>query len=323
MTEWPPFSSDAFLDVLRDVYFPRARKAVVACEGVRVRTLVSGKTTAVSGFWQFPFYLEPLPAGKGGEALPAPYLADVVVALTAAGEPGPPGTVPAPFVRWDGFESWDQFIASRVTPPGAGSPGSALRDARRLERDHGPLDFQASDPDPSAPATIMRWKSEQYRRSGAIDRFANPQLGAFYEEMQARGLLQASTLRAGGTLVAGHLGNHLQGRMLYRLPSYDPSYGRYSPGHVLLLRLLRESFESGDREFDFLGGGEPYKYTYATHVRWLKTLGSEPWLTRTRRVARQKAGRALRGRKGYTAYKRIAWKAAQATRKALPARHRS
>jgi hypothetical protein len=47
-------------------------------------------------------------------------------------------------------------------------------------------------------------------------------------------------------------------------------------GQPLLHSLLEASWQQGDREFDFLHGGEAYKWHYATHVRLVTDCGKRP-----------------------------------------------
>ena len=304
MTDWPPFSTDEFLDTLRDVYMPGARKAVVECEGVRVRTLVQGRNRAVSGFFPFTFYLEPLPAELHASAT-VPMLADVQVALLPAGEAGPSGAIAAPLVRWREFDSWDDFVTTRVSPPGIDSVKTIMRKARRIARDIGDLELQLVDPNPDVFDTLIRWKSEQYGRTGGINRLAVRQNVDFYQEMRRRGLFTATSLRAGGHLLGGKIAFRVGGRHLSRMTVYNVEYAGYSPGSVLDLETLRASFEAGDTEFDFLMGSQARKFTYATHVRWLGRLGREPRSTKALRVVRARIGGAARNRKGYATYKEL------------------
>ena len=47
---------------------------------------------------------------------------------------------------------------------------------------------------------------------------------------------------------------------------YDPAYGRYSPGKLLMHALLREGFRTGLARIEFNGDAEPYKFS------WTETL---------------------------------------------------
>jgi hypothetical protein len=68
-------------------------------------------------------------------------------------------------------------------------------------------------------------------------------------------------------------GQSWPGRFYYRLPAYDVEFGRYSPGRVLLRNLILAAYDEGATEFDFLLGGEPYKWDFATHTRILRAAG--------------------------------------------------
>ncbi len=50
---------------------------------------------------------------------------------------------------------------------------TTLAKERKLEREHGELRYTHDERDPAALATLMRWKSAQYRRTGRGDRFAH------------------------------------------------------------------------------------------------------------------------------------------------------
>jgi len=300
---WPAFSSDEFLDTVRDVYMHGARKRVVECEGIRVRTLVGARNRAVSRFFPFPFMLEQVEPEFAATPVAVPMLYDVVVAETRLREPGPPGAGISPFVRWSEFASWEEFLQRSVSLPGIDSPQTVVRKTRRLERTLGTLDFQLVDDSADVFETLLRWKSDQYRRTGGVDRLSIRQNLDFYWEMRRRGLFSATSLRAGGRLVAGKIGYRAGRRHIARLTVYDRDVGEFSPGAVAELMTLKASYEAGDDEFDYQPGSQAYKFTHATHARWTVTLGKEPFPARVDRVVRARIGKALRNRKAYIVYK--------------------
>jgi hypothetical protein len=303
-TDWPPFSSDAFLDVLRDVFFPGASKEVVECEGVLARTLVQANGKPIADFWQYPFYLEPLPQTLAPDRH-AGYLDAVVQAVTDAMAPKRPGCRVAPFTDWRGFASWAEYASTRSSRPGVDSVATVLRKTRKLEREHGPLTFEFESTDRDDFEQVLAWKSLQYRRTGIADRFQFANIRRFYDEMWTRNMLTFSTLRAPQGLLAGNIANRIGGRMLSRLPAYDPRYPHYSAGSVLTLKVLEASYEAGDAEFDFLVGAEPYKFAFATHARWFGPLGQEPLTTRVPRVVRYRLSRQVQRYAAYRVYTRL------------------
>ena len=290
---WPPWSTDEFLTALRDFHYPDGKIAIVECEGTRVRTLLRPHNRAASRLWSFIFYLEPLTDRDARADGRVPYLGDVVVAVTPANEPGPSGARPCPFVRWSQFTSWEDFLAKSVSRPGIDSPRRVLAKARKLERELGPLELKLIDRDPEVFEAIITWKLDQLGRFGNVSRLAFEESVRFYRELWRRDLFTASSLRAGGRLVGGKLCYRSNGRHLSRVTVYDNDLRRFSPGSILRLEALKASFEAGDSEFDFLSGGEAQKFTYATHVRWLGSVGREPTIDRLRRRGRMRVALAV------------------------------
>lgn len=291
--QWPVFSNDAFLDVIRDVYRPGWQKAFVACGGRTFRTLVSPRGGPLVDLWEFPLFFEPIETAERATAVP--YLDSVCRGSTTADSAPRSGLTAAPFIDWLSVTpSWDEYIARRTHAPGTDGFETLMRKERALNRDVGAVQVCFDDDDPDVLETLFAWKSAQYRRTELVDLFAIQRNRDFYGELARRGLLNVASLRADGKLLAAHAGSRIDGRFLYRLPAYDQVFRRFSPGALLTCRLVRNSFESGDREFDFLLGDEPYKFTYATHVRWIGPLGVEPLKQKSVRLARSFAGRAVR-----------------------------
>ncbi|MBK8561250.1 GNAT family N-acetyltransferase [Candidatus Amarobacter glycogenicus] len=304
MIEWPAFSTDEFLDAVRDAFMPGATSGIAECGGYRVRTLLRGGK-AVTGLWQFPVYREPLDPATVAGGTRVPYLDDVVVAVTRAGEAGPPGTRPSPFVSWRDFPDWETFLARSQAPPGLDAPATVLRKMRKLERELGPVEHRLFDDDPEVFETLIRWKAAHFALTRRDHVLSRPEVVEFYRELRRRGIFTASSLRAGGRLVSGQIAYRVHGRHLSRLMVYDhdPALRRYSPGSVMQLLTLEASYRAGDSEFDYLMGSEPHKYTYSTHTRWVGKVGREPAVRRMERVARRQVSRRLSHFPG--AYNRI------------------
>ena len=286
------FNSDAFLGVVADVHFPGATPRVVACEDVVARTLVH-RGKAVSFFWNYPFYLPPVASPGATSEFSVPYLKNVVRQIAPVNADEPPGMVPALFIRWEGFPAWEAYERFAAREMGMRS-GSMRRDKARLGREFGPVHFVPNDEDPAAFQSAIEWKAEQYRRSRPGYRYYIENNLRLYRAMRDRGLLMVSSLRAGNRIVAAQFSNHWERTLLYRLSSYDVELRAYSPGVIHLRYLLQYSYERGDTEFDFNFGREPYKYKYATHVRWLGQVGTVPraedWNRRSRMLTARAVG---------------------------------
>lgn len=87
-----------------------------------------------------------------------------------------------------------------------------------------------------------------------------------------RGWTLLNFLRAGSTRIAFEYCLNYKNR-IHRLKSgYDPFYARYSPSNLLSCLVLRNAFEQGITEYDFLGDSEDWKLKWASHIKrhyWL------------------------------------------------------
>lgn len=62
------------------------------------------------------------------------------------------------------------------------------------------------------------------------------------------------------------------GVFYYYIGGFDPALARYSPGNLLILHALEQAIEEGCHTFDFLRGGEAYKYRWGATDRPLYTV---------------------------------------------------
>lgn len=138
------------------------------------------------------------------------------------------------------------------------------RRRRKLEREVGPVvcEWQSSDPEGDL-RRLAQWKSEQYARDGTWDRFAVPwiteavELLARSSDPTCTGLL--TSIRAGEHLVAAHFGLLGTDRLCWWFPTYNPEFGRYSPGLILLLEIIAEAARHGVAMVDLGRGEHGYK----------------------------------------------------------------
>ena len=77
-------------------------------------------------------------------------------------------------------------------------------------------------------------------------------------------------------------------KFYYYQSGRDPAYSRYRVGHVLLNEVIREAIDEGAEAFDFLSGGESYKYRWADAE--LKNLRIVWWKSSTKRLVGRLAG---------------------------------
>ena len=80
-------------------------------------------------------------------------------------------------------------------------------------------------------------------------------------------LLLFTVLEYEGRPIAFHFGFDYGSKVLWYKPSFDPGYGRLSPGTVLLKYLIEYCIDQGRHELDFTIGDEPFKRRFANCVR--------------------------------------------------------
>ena len=172
--------------------------------------------------------------------------------------------VPSPVIDLaDGFDAYQEKL--RVKSPKFRK--DLDRKTRKLEREAGALRSEVDSRDIGELRTLMRWKSEQYRRSGWIDYFDRPWLVDLVNDLFSTrsdqsgfgGLL--SVLYAGRNLVGVHFGLRYGHSYAGCYPAYDPSFGKHSPGLIHRMREAEEMAAVGIHLIDLGRGSEPYKQT--------------------------------------------------------------
>ena len=136
------------------------------------------------------------------------------------------------------------------------------RKERVLERELGPLRtmFEA-DPTVELPRLIEQ-KRAQYRRTGVDDVLAAPWARELFLDLHRipdrNCRVALSTLYAGGTWLATHLGIMSTDVFHHWFPVHNPDWHRCSPGHILTKHLIFSASSAGISCFDF-GGYSGYK----------------------------------------------------------------
>ena len=155
---------------------------------------------------------------------------------------------------------------------------SLRRHTNKLSR-AGPLNFitstSAGEIDPRLygffEQHVARWAP-----TSTPSLFNDPRNREFYHAMVARlapaGVVRLLEVVLDGRVVAAHLGFVHGGRFTWYKPTFDPAYARFSPGEVLLKRLLEDAQKEPVDEFDFTVGDEAFKLRFATRVRTIVDL---------------------------------------------------
>ncbi|MEU6659190.1 GNAT family N-acetyltransferase [Streptomyces sp. NPDC046821] len=195
---------------------------------------------------------------------------------------GASGSFPSPVMDVDeGYEAYLRELRRRA-PKFA---RTTLAKGRRLARDCGEVRYVHDERDPGALATLMEWKSAQYRRTGRSDRFARAWItsltqGLFHTSSESfAGIL--SVLYAGGRPVAAHFGLRSERVLACWFPAYDPEFAKYSPGLILHLRMAEAAAADGIAYLDLGRGQKEYKDSLKTR----ELTVHEGWVTRRHPVA--------------------------------------
>ncbi|CAN5137187.1 GNAT family N-acetyltransferase [soil metagenome] len=154
----------------------------------------------------------------------------------------------------------------------AASP-KKFKNWRRLSHrlaEMGPLTL-AADTSQTAFDTVMRWKREQFERTGVQDvlrpHWAAGLMQSLFEATEAgrehpmTGLLL--TLRAGDTLVGGHFGIRVGAAYHPWIASMSPDLAAFSPGQTFLDQAIRAMPGLGLELYDLGVGHDHYKRPFA------------------------------------------------------------
>lgn len=172
---------------------------------------------------------------------------------------------PAPVMDFTlGFDSWLEQVKTNSPK----NLKTVRYKERKLGREHGELRFEWSSADPEVLRTLLNWKSDQYQRTGRVDRFAQPWIVELIDLMHAErspdfsGVL--TMLYSGDVPVAGHFGLSTATTLVGWFPAYDTEFAKYSPGIVHHMQMAEAAAASGLLMVDMGKGGKEYK-------DWLKS----------------------------------------------------
>ncbi len=110
---------------------------------------------------------------------------------------------------------------------------------------------------------LHRKRREMIGKEGS---FLSEKLSAFHREVSRTfskiGVLKIYRLLIGGKPAAMLYGFKYGGKFFYYQSGMDPQYEKESVGTALMGHCIRDSIESGLKEFDFLRGNEAYKHRW-------------------------------------------------------------
>lgn len=173
-----------------------------------------------------------------------------------------PEPTPSPYI--DLPATWEEYFESR---------SSAMRRTlrarlRKLEALPG-YRFRWTPPEEGADAIELllrinsaRWKKDLTKRRRVF--------GELFRRCCASDRFVISTLHDGETLLAAQ-GSFLEpssGTLLGYMMGYNPAFSKLSPGTVLVALTVRHAIERGFKRYDFARGGEDFKLSFCTNVKY-------------------------------------------------------
>jgi CelD/BcsL family acetyltransferase involved in cellulose biosynthesis len=125
---------------------------------------------------------------------------------------------------------------------------------------------------PSMLDDLFRLHERRWRSRGEPGVLADPAVQAFHRDaaraLAVEGMLRLYRMRIGERVAAVYYGFARGGRSYAYLGGFDPEMPRLSPGVLILLHAICTAIAEGCAEFDFLRGGESYKYAWGAVDRW-------------------------------------------------------
>ena len=146
----------------------------------------------------------------------------------------------------------------------------ASRKMRKFEREVGTLRFETHVADTSLLQLMIGWKSEQYAQLGTFDRFKIEWMVRLISRLHVTqsetfaGML--SVLYVGDEVAALHFGMRSTSVWHYWFPSYNHQFQQYSPGLILLLKMIESAEDLDIQTIDLGKGDESYKQRVSNGV---------------------------------------------------------
>lgn len=150
-----------------------------------------------------------------------------------------------------------------------------LRDRRRLER-LGRCRWQRGDVElvPALLEALFDLHARRWATRGEPGVLADPAVQRFHRRAAAglakRGALRMHALSIDDRTVAVFYGFELGGRVYSYLSGFDPALASHSPGRAIIAEAMGSAIDEGACRFDFLRGGEAYKYAWGARDRRIR-----------------------------------------------------
>lgn len=124
---------------------------------------------------------------------------------------------------------------------------------------------------PEGLESLFRLHGMRAVSKGIESTFCGDKLLAFHKDAARRlsssGKLWLRFLEKEDKRIGAFYGFELGGKLFYYQFGIDPEWEPFSPGTVLMYKVIEEAFSRGLTEFDFLRGNESYKYGWTKAER--------------------------------------------------------
>lgn len=161
---------------------------------------------------------------------------------------------------------------------------------RKLEREHGHIEFRAQSTERADFETLLAWKNAQLKRSGQPEIWATPwiaqTLNACFETRGSQFGGALFTLSLHGKLAAGAFCLRSARALHFWIVAHDNAYDSYSPGVQLARWIAGWAGDNGIAELDFGPGDYQYKRQLSTGQRMLErgVIAGNTWSAAVRRA---------------------------------------
>jgi CelD/BcsL family acetyltransferase involved in cellulose biosynthesis len=174
-------------------------------------------------------------------------------------------------------QRWDSMPCPVLALPDSAAaldtiiPRKTLRDLRQAASraaTSGGVWIETADAEtlPSMLDDLFRLHKARWRSRGEPGVLAGPAVQQFHRDaaraIGAEGMVRLYRLRIGDVVAAMYYGFAWQSRSYAYIGGFDPDMPRLSPGALILHHAIVAAINEGCAEFDFLRGGEAYKYAW-------------------------------------------------------------
>ena len=144
---------------------------------------------------------------------------------------------------------------------------------RRLAREH-QFEIEAADQQNTEylVSELFRLHHQRWSARGQSGVLCGKHIAEFHHQaalgLLDEGALRLYLLRIEGRSAAVFYGFACHRRTYYYLGGFAPEFARFNPGTILIGYAIEQAIEERSLEFNFLRGGEPYKYWWGARDRF-------------------------------------------------------